>query len=140
MPRYLLAISHPPTRDGLPNADRHVPFYLALEAAADGWALALEEFCGGLLKPSDVAVVHVTSNFRREIFVGPVNVDVTLTSIGTSSISFMLELVQGGHSAGSVRLVVAKVDPLRLEAVPLTSDEAAALAGISRRLPEQPET
>src|SRR5260370_38145835 len=67
-----LLVTRPPPRDGPPVTSSHVPFYLALEAAADAWAMTLGEHCGDLLSPMAMAVVNVTSNFRRELFVGEI--------------------------------------------------------------------
>jgi acyl-CoA thioesterase FadM len=112
----------------------HVPFYLALEVASDAWAMTLGEHCGDLLSPTDMAVVNVTSNFGREIFVGEIAVEVTLKRIGTSSVAFLLELFQGGHSAGTVDFVVVQVDLPRVHPVPLTPAQRAAL----RTIPASP--
>jgi hypothetical protein len=117
-------------RDGSTVNDRHVPFFLALEVAADAWALALQAYCGDVLLPGDVAVVSVVSNFRHELFVGEVDVDVTCKRIGISSITFLMELIQSDRSAGTVNFVVAKVDPQRIHAVPLTAAQRAALESI----------
>ncbi len=133
LPRHTLVVTHPPPRDGPPVTSRHVPFYLALEAAADAWAMTLGEHCGDLLSPMAMAVVNVTSNFRRELFVGEISVEVSLKRIGTSSVTFLLELFQGGHAAGTVDFVVVQVDFLRVHPVPLTPAQRAALQTIPAR-------
>jgi acyl-CoA thioesterase FadM len=133
LPRHTLVVTHPPPRDGPPVTSRHVPFYLALEAAADAWAMTLGEHCGDLLSPMAMAVVNVTSNFRRELFVGEIAVEVSLKRIGTSSVTFLLELFQGGHAAGIVDFVVVQVDFLRVHPVPLTPAQRAALQTIPVR-------
>jgi acyl-CoA thioesterase FadM len=130
LPRHTLVVTHPPSRDGPPATSRHVPFYLALEAAAEAWAMSLGEHCGDLLSPMAMAVVNVTSNFRRELFVGEIGVEVSLKRIGTSSVTFLLELFQGGQSVGTVHFVVVQVDFLRVHAVPLTPAQRAALQTI----------
>jgi acyl-CoA thioesterase FadM len=96
--------------------------------------MTLGEHCGDLLSPTDMAVVNVTSNFGREIFVGEIAVEVTLKRIGTSSVAFLLELFQGGHSAGTVDFVVVQVDLPRVHPVPLTPTQRAAL----RTIPASP--
>ncbi|HMD24688.1 MAG TPA: hypothetical protein VKH61_11345, partial [Streptosporangiaceae bacterium] len=63
---------------------KHVPFYLALEVASQAWAATLAEYCQDLVSPMDMAVVNVTGNFFREVFVGEVDVEVALKRIGTS--------------------------------------------------------
>jgi acyl-CoA thioesterase FadM len=130
LPRYTLLVTHPLPRDGRPVTSTHVPFYLALEFAAEAWARTLGEYCGDLISPMAMAVVNVTSNFRREVFVGEVAVEVTLKRIGTSSVTFLLELFQAGHSAGTVDFVVVQVDVPRVRAVPLTPAQRAALQTI----------
>jgi len=135
MPRYTLPITNSPTRDGRPVTSRHIPFYVALETAADAWTIALSEFCAATLLPTDVAVVHVTSDFRHELFVGEVTVDVSLQRVGTSSITFVMELIQSGRSAGTIEFVVAQVDQSRIHAVALTPAQRAALETIPRTIP-----
>lgn len=130
LPRHTLVAAHPPARDGQPVTSNHVPFYLALELAADAWEKTLGEHCGDLLSPTDMAVVNVTSNFRHELFVGEIGVEVTLKRIGNSSVTFLLELFQSGRSAGTVDFVVVQVDLPRLHAVPLTPAQRAALQAI----------
>jgi acyl-CoA thioesterase FadM len=132
LPRYSLQVAHRPERDGRLITDPHVPFFLALEAAADAWSLALAEFCEDILLPSDVGVVNVTSDFRHELFVGLLHVDVSLQSIGVSSVTFIMRLFQAEQCAGSVRLVVAKVNEARTQSVALTAVERAALETIPR--------
>jgi len=128
LPRYTLVAAHPPARDGRPVTSTHVPFYLALELASDAWAMTLGEHCADLLSPMDMAVVNVTSNFRRELFVGEIAVEVSLKRIGSSSVTFLLELFQAGYSV--VDFVVVQVDVPRLHAVPLTPAQRVALQTI----------
>jgi acyl-CoA thioesterase FadM len=138
LPRYALQVTHRPERDGRVVSDPHVPFFLALEAAADAWMLALGEFCEDILLPSDVGVVNVTSDFRRELFIGLLHVDVSLQAIGISSATFVMRLFQYDRFAGSVRLVVAKVNAGRTHSLPLTDVERAALETIPRSGSEPP--
>ena len=56
--------------------------------------------------------------------------EVALKRIGTSSVTFLLELSQAGHRAGTVDLVVAQVDAGRAHAVPLSPAQRAALQAI----------
>ncbi len=127
---YALTMTHRPLRDGSIINERHVPFYLALETAADAWLLSMREHCAGVLEPQDVAVVHVASDFRRELFTGAVEVEVALHRIGRSSITFLMEVVQAGRRAATITFVVARVDPSRVHSMAVSTDERAALQTI----------
>jgi acyl-CoA thioesterase FadM len=138
LPRRTLLVTHPPPRHGPPVTSKHVPFYLALEVASQAWAATLAEYCGDLVSRMDMAVVNVTGNFFREVFVGEVDVEVALKRIGTSSVTFLLELFQAGHRAGTVDLVVAQVDAGRVHAVPLSPAQRAALQAIPASPGQEP--
>jgi len=130
MPRYVVPLTHRPNRDGSLSTDPHVPFYLALEAASDAWKQALAEFCAPDLVPFDLAVVHLDSDFRRELFTGELTVHLTVEKIGTRSVTFGMALEQSGADAGSVRLVYARVGSGRESSLPLNEAQRAALQRI----------
>lgn len=122
-----MPITHRPERDGSSIESRHVPYYLALEVAAHAWGTALVEACGDLMGPRDLAVVHVECDFRHELFIGEVDLDVTLVKVGSSSLTWHIEMGQDGQRAGSVEAVVCRVDDSRVTALPLSADQRAAL-------------
>lgn len=127
MPHYRLPITHRPERDGSTSDSRHVPYFLALEVAAQAWGMALVEACGDLLGPRDLAVVHVECDFRHELFIGEVDLEVALVKLGSSSLRWHIELVQEGRRAGTVVSVVCRVDDDRVTALPLSPEQRAAL-------------
>jgi acyl-CoA thioesterase FadM len=122
-----MMITHRPERDGSIIESNHVPYYLALEYAADAWGTALVDTCGGLLGPRDLAVVHADCDFRHELFIGEVDLDVTLVKLGASSLRWHVELAQEGRHAGTVVAVVCRVDDDRVTAVPLSAEQRRAL-------------
>ncbi|MGY1810021.1 acyl-CoA thioesterase [Blastococcus sp. SYSU D00669] len=107
--------------------DRHVPFYLAMETASDAWQLALREFCVPEIGPRDLAMVHVSADFRRELFTGELTVDVVVRRIGRTSFTAGLRLEQDGADAGDVEFTFALVDAGRTSAVALTEAQRAVL-------------
>ena len=131
MPRYLLDVTHRPERDGTILTAAHVPYYLALEVSATAWGLALEAACVGVLTPRQLAVVSVVSEFRRELFTGPVLFDVRLLRYGRSSLTFGVELTQNDRSAATVTTTLALVDDARLHSVPLSDAQRARLDGLA---------
>jgi acyl-CoA thioesterase FadM len=130
VPRYVVPVTHRPQRDGTIPASRHVPFYLALETASDAWALALAEHCGSVVTPGELAMVHVDSDFGRELFTGELGIEVAVRRIGRTSITVGVELFQADVPAGTVTFVLAKVDADRVHSVPLTEKQHAALESL----------
>ncbi|WP_261559963.1 acyl-CoA thioesterase [Frankia tisae] len=124
---FMLPVTHRPDRDGVVSQHRHVPFFLALEIAAQAWAQALATTCEGLLAPADLAVVDVTSTYRRELFTGDVLFEVTLAKFGSSSLTFALELSQNEQAAASLTTTLVKVDADRLHSMPFTPEQRAGL-------------
>jgi acyl-CoA thioesterase FadM len=122
-----MPMTHRPERDGSMIANTHVPYYLALEVAATAWGRALTEACGDLLGPRDLAVVHADCDFEHELFIGEAEVDVALVKLGSSSLSFSVELAQDGRRAGRVNTVLCLVDEDRVHSVPLSEPQRAAL-------------
>ena len=127
MARFVVPMTHRPGRDGTTPTTRHVPFYLAMETASDAWQLALQQYCAPAIAPMDLAMVHVSSDFRRELFTGELTVDVTVRRIGTTSFTVGLALEQDGADAGLVEFVFALVDGGRAHAVPITAEQRAVL-------------
>jgi acyl-CoA thioesterase FadM len=127
VPSYAVSLTHRPTRDGQPVRGNHVPYYLALEMVSEAWGRAIVDFCGAALSPMDLAVVGVTSDFWRELFVGDAEVDVALDRIGTSSVTFRCRLSQDGEQAATVTAVLCRVNAGRTKSVPLSEAQRTAL-------------
>jgi acyl-CoA thioesterase FadM len=127
MLRFELPVTHRPDREGTVASSSHVPFYLALEITSQAWAAALAATCAGVLEPTELAVVNVTSDYRRELFVGEVSFDVTLKSFGVSSLTFGIELSQFGHSAATVSTTLVRVDANREHSVPFSTAQRDGL-------------
>jgi acyl-CoA thioesterase FadM len=125
-------MTHRPERDGSTIASTHVPYFLALEVAADAWGRALTEACGDLLGPRDLALVHADCDFERELFIGEAEADVALVKVGSSSLSFTVEFAQGGRRAGRVNTVLSLVDEDRVHSVPLSEPQRVALNTLLR--------
>ncbi len=128
MLRFRLSLAHSRADDGSTPTSDHVPFYLALEYTAEAWQRALATTCTGLLEPRDLGVVNVTSDFGRELFVGPADFDVSLLRLGTSSLTFHIQVLQRGEPAADVTITLAQVDGRREHSVPLAPDQRAALS------------
>lgn len=109
----------------------HVPFYLAHEATTDAWLLAMEQYCAPLLAPMDIAVVHVESDFSRELLVGELSVGVAVRRIGTRSFTAAFTLEQDGAAAGTCEIVFAIVGTARTAAAEITDAQRAALERLS---------
>jgi acyl-CoA thioesterase FadM len=127
MTTYCMQLAHRPDRDGTVTASRHVPFFLALEVMAQAWARLLADGVGELLSPMDLGVVNVQSDFRRELFTGEADYDVTLARFGTSSLTFAFTITQAGQVAAKGETTLARTDTGRVRSVPLTDEQRAAL-------------
>jgi len=123
-------LTNEPDRGKESGYGNHMTFPLALQACADAWSSALVGACDGLLAPSDLGVVNVASDFRRELFTGDAVINVALTRIGTSSVSLRAEIVQFAQSAVRVSAVLVRVDAHRQHSVPLSDAQRAALGTI----------
>jgi acyl-CoA thioesterase FadM len=130
VPRYRLPVTHRPERDGTVLTFAHVPYYLALEVASPAWARMLDELGQGLLSAADVAVVRADFHFRRELFTGSVDVDVDVTRIGRTSLTFAVAMYQRDVLALKGETVVARTDEGRDGAVPLSPVQRAMLESL----------
>jgi acyl-CoA thioesterase FadM len=128
VPSYPVSLTHRPTRDGQLIQSRHVPYYLALEMVSEAWGTAIVEHCGDALSPRDLAVVGVVSDFWRELFVGDALVDVTLESIGTTSVRFVCTLSQDAEPAATITATLCRVNDGRTKSVPLSEEQRSRLA------------
>ena len=125
-----MPVTHRPDRDGAAVTSRHVPYFLALEVAAQAWARLLDELGQGVLSTADVAVVRAEFNFRRELFTGSLDADVEVTRVGRSSVAFAIALYQRDMLAATGETVVARTDEARLVSVPLSPVQRAMLESL----------
>jgi acyl-CoA thioesterase FadM len=125
-----MPVTHRPERDGSAVTSTHVPYYLALEVAALAWARLLDELGEGVLSAGDVAVVRTELNLRRETFTGSLDVDVDVTRVGRSSVTFAVALYQHGVLAATGETVVARTDEARVVSVPLSPVQRAMLESL----------
>ncbi|MCW2531471.1 MAG: hypothetical protein JWP62_1041 [Blastococcus sp.] len=125
-----MPVTHRPDRDGAAVTSRHVPYFLALEVAAQAWARLLDELGQGVLSTADVAVVRAEFDFRRELFTGSLDVDVEVTRVGRSSVAFGIALYQRDMLAATGETVVARTDEARLVSVPLSPVQRAMLESL----------
>jgi acyl-CoA thioesterase FadM len=127
MPSYELPLTHRPMRDGTPVTSRHVPYFLAAEVLAQAWARTLSGLGPGLLTSKDVAVVHASFDFGRELFTGTATFGVVVEKVGSTSIRFGLTIHQGGHLAATGTTTVVHTDEARTRSIPLSPAQRAAL-------------
>jgi acyl-CoA thioesterase FadM len=127
---YRMALAHRPERDGTVTPSTHVPFFLALEVMAQAWGRLLADELGDVLTPMDLGVVNVQSDFRRELFTGEADYDVTLAKLGTSSLTFAFTITQAGEVAASGQTTLARTDSGRVRSLPLTAEQRTALGAL----------
>ncbi len=123
-----MALSHHPARDGTRIEIDHVPAYLALELASHAWAEALAAASNSLVTAAEVMVVHISSDFSRELFVGSADVQVVVTRLGVSSLVVDVSIFQN-----DVRAAVASFTLVRVvdgSSSPLTDAERASIASL----------
>ncbi|HEY3737536.1 MAG TPA: hotdog domain-containing protein [Jatrophihabitans sp.] len=125
---FVLDAARRPELDGTVWTDGHLRFYEALETVGLTWALILEKTGRGDLSLEHMAVVNVTADFRHEMFVGRLEIDAALERIGTTSVTLVCSVAQGGNDVGTVRAVLVKVGDGRVDSLPFTEDQRAALA------------
>lgn len=131
MHHFDLIVSHRPNSDGSVPDSKHVPFYLAMEVMSEAWKCALAVTCDGLLSPGDLGVVNVTSDFRRELFVGTAAFRVAFAHIGTSSIRFEIAVEQAGHHVADAAITLARVTDDRTRSLPLSPEQRVALSALA---------
>ena len=105
----------------------HISFDGALGYAQTAWMQAIADTCGDTLVPPDLGIVNVNADFRRELFAGTAVFDVSLERIGSSSVTFVVQIRQYGESAATARLTFVRVDQRRTRSLPLTAAQRASL-------------
>jgi acyl-CoA thioesterase FadM len=130
VPRYELALTHRPLRDGSAVASDHVPYYLAAEVFSDAWAQTLADLGPGVLAAKDVAVVNAHFDFAHEVFTGPAVVGVEVEQVGRTSIRFGLQLEQDGRVAATGSTTVVRTDEDRTRPLPLSQRQRSALQAV----------
>ncbi|MCU1690741.1 MAG: hypothetical protein JWN20_2669 [Jatrophihabitantaceae bacterium] len=122
-----MVMSHRPGREGEPPRDGHVPAYVAMEYLTEAYHLALATWCGRVVTPHEMAIVHVEADFRREVFVGAAEFDTELAALGRTSITLSITLRQSGADAVVARMVLAHVAHGRAGSSPFADDQRALL-------------
>ncbi|MCW2604656.1 MAG: hypothetical protein JWN61_2791 [Pseudonocardiales bacterium] len=122
-----MVMSHRPGREGEPPRDGHVPAYVAMEYLTEAYHLALATWCGRVVTPHEMAIVHVEADFRREVFVGAAEFDTELAALGRTSITLSITLRQSGADAVVARMVLAHVADGRAGSSPFADDQRALL-------------
>jgi acyl-CoA thioesterase FadM len=103
-----------------------------MEFVMAAYLRAMSEWCGDLVVPAEMVVVNVAGGFQREVFVGEAEFAVSLQAIGTTSLTVLIELSQGGVPAASVTMVLVQLGPDRKHARALTDPQRALLEVVSR--------
>lgn len=106
--------------------EEHVPFWAVLQSVGSATQQCLAER-DPALAALNMAVVSVQSTFKREIFSGAAQLDVSIESVGSSSVTVDTYVRQSGHTAAVVRTVMVQVDPQRHVSVPLDEHHRVAL-------------
>jgi acyl-CoA thioesterase FadM len=130
--RYELVMTAPAEQVDPSAPAGHIPFDGALGYAQTAWAQAIRATCGGVLVPPNMGIVNVNADFRRELFEGPAVFDVTLERMGTSSLTFVVEISQFGAPAATARLTYVRVDEQRTTSLPLTEQHRVSLQPLLR--------
>jgi acyl-CoA thioesterase FadM len=120
MHRFTFELTHRPERDGTVKTSAHAPFFLTLEWAMWAWISTLDLAGSDELTAGNFALVNLNTDYRREIFTGEADFDVTLERIGTSSIGLTVQLTQHSQLAATIKIVMAKVSRDRSESIPFT--------------------
>nr|WP_281371428.1 hotdog domain-containing protein [Petropleomorpha daqingensis] len=92
----------------------------------------MQQYCVPEIVPMDLAMVHVSSDFRRELFTGELTVDVEVRRIGTTSFTVGLALEQDDDDAGECEFVFALVDASRTAAIAISPAQRAVLEKMTR--------
>jgi acyl-CoA thioesterase FadM len=126
----ITSITHRPERDGSVPDFAHVPYFLAVEVAADAWRSALENRCPVLMSAASIAAVHVTADFAAELFTGEAVVRSRVEGIGRSSFTAVVDILQNGVLGAVVATRLVKVDSTRTRSIALTQTEREALQAV----------
>lgn len=125
-----MVMTHRPGREGEPPRDGHVPAYVAMEYLTEAYHLALAQWCGPVLTPREMAIVHINADFRRELLVGLAEFDTELSAVGRTSITLTITLRQSGAEAVMARMVLAHVTDGRTGSSPFADDQRALLMAV----------
>jgi acyl-CoA thioesterase FadM len=127
----VIDVRHRPQHDGTVWETPHLAFYEVLEAVAQANRELLESTGRPDLTLQNFALVHVSSDFRHEMFVGELVIRATVTQVGSSSVTVEALLIQNGRETGRVRSVLVHVSSDRAGSVSLTDEQREALAPAS---------
>jgi acyl-CoA thioesterase FadM len=125
MPRFSYDLVRP--NDGSPLGSGHISFYGSLAYARRAWADAVSEATDGRIEPVYLFVATLDAQYPRELHTGQAEFDVTITRIGTSSLTVRVEAFQDGQSAVITTMVLVQVDPTTRASKPFDPAERAGL-------------
>jgi acyl-CoA thioesterase FadM len=113
-----------------PGYGAHLPFHAILQRCGIAWRAHLGSLGHGVdaeALDTGVIVPNVNADFRAEVHVGELAIDVGLVAVGTSSFTLRCDVVQDDVVAASVRVVLVSFDYARRATVPLTAQQRALL-------------
>ena len=110
-----------PTAPGYGN---HLSFDAILRRCGIAWTVFLHELPGF---GTGVIVPRLQVDYLREVDVGPLEIDVRVTKVGTTSFTVRCTVTQHGNPCADVDVVLVSFDYDGRTARPLTSDQRAAL-------------
>ena len=110
----------------VPGYGSHLPYFLILHRCGLAWRdflVALGGFDAGVIIP------HLSADLAAEVHVGPVEVDVSVVTVGASSFTLRCALRQDATIAATVDVVLVSFDYLGGAMVALTDAQRGALEG-----------
>jgi acyl-CoA thioesterase FadM len=112
------------------EAGSHLPFFSALAVASDAWGAALDRTGRDDLHIRHFAVVSVAADFGREMFHAPLEIELTVEKVGSSSVTLVSSFRQHGAPTGTVRAVLVRISPDRGTSLALSAEQREALTAL----------
>ncbi len=116
-----------------PGYGAHLPFHAILQRCGLAWRAHLADLgrnardaAGGVgLSALDTGVIvpNVDADFRAEVHVGTLHIDVDLVAVGRTSFTLRCDVVQDGVLAARVKVVLVSFDYEARTPVPLTEEQ-----------------
>lgn len=113
-----------------PGYGAHLPFHAILQRCGIAWRAhlgSLGQGEGAAALDTGVIVPNVDADFRAEVHVGRLDIDVVLVAIGTTSFTLRCDVHQDDVVAARVTVVLVSFDYERRAPVPLTAEQRAVL-------------
>ena len=128
MARYSIPLTHRPTRDGEVVKTAHMPGHTVLELSNHALIAALKDACGTELDPMTLAVVGLSAEFGKEAFVGDTEWDVTISRIGSSSMTVEIDVLQGGERVVHLSQTFVRTSADRTGSQPFSPEQREGLS------------